>query len=52
MNVLIVFAARLTGGEIRAGDDAAEARFIPVSELARLNLTEDTRRILADGTPL
>ena len=49
--VLIVFAGRLIGGELRAGDDAAEARFVPVSDFARLNLTEDTRRILADGKP-
>jgi 8-oxo-dGTP diphosphatase len=50
--VLIVFAGRLTGGEIVAGDDAAEARFVPTSDFARLNLTEDTRRILAGGNPL
>jgi 8-oxo-dGTP diphosphatase len=50
--VLIVFAGRLIGGEVNAGDDAAEARFVPVSDFARLNLTEDTRRILAAGNPL
>jgi 8-oxo-dGTP diphosphatase len=49
--VLIVFAGRVLGGEVAAGDDAAEARFVPVSELPRLNLTEDTRRILAAGNP-
>ena len=50
--VLIVFAGRPIGGEVNAGDDAAEARFVPISDFARLNLTEDTRRILAGGKPL
>ena len=50
--VLIVFAGRLIGGELAAGDDAAEARFVPIADFARLNLTEDTRRILAGGHPL
>ena len=50
--VLIVFAGRLIGGTLKAGDDAAEARFVPVADFARLNLTEDTRRILAGGDPL
>jgi ADP-ribose pyrophosphatase YjhB (NUDIX family) len=50
--VLIVFAGRSIGGEIKAGDDAAEARWVPIAEFARLNLTEDTRRILAGGNPL
>ena|SRR5690348_9089562 len=50
--VLIVFAGRPVSGDVRAGDDAAEARFVPVSDFGRLNLTEDTRRILAGGNPL
>jgi ADP-ribose pyrophosphatase YjhB (NUDIX family) len=50
--VLIVFAARAISGEPRAGDDAAEARFVGPAALACLNLTEDTRRILAMGSPL
>lgn len=49
--VLIVFAARALAGEVRAGDDAAEARFIQLSDATGLNLTEDTRRILAAGDP-
>ena len=49
--VLIVFAARVLSGEVRAGDDAMEARFMPLSDVAGLNLTEDTRRILAAGDP-
>jgi len=50
--VLIVFAGRPVSGGVRAGDDAAAARFVAVSEFSRLNLTEDTRRILAGGNPL
>jgi 8-oxo-dGTP diphosphatase len=49
--VLIVFAAQAAVGEVRAGDDAAEARFVALSGLDGLNLTEDTRRILAAGDP-
>ena len=50
--VLIVFAGRPLSGDVRAGDDAAEARWVANSEFGRLNLTEDTRRILAGGSPL
>ena len=50
--VLIVFAGRALSGEARAGDDAAEARWVAVEEFGRLNLTEDTGRILAGGNPL
>ena len=50
--VLIVFAANAISGEARAGDDAAETRWVGAQEFARLNLTEDTRRILAAGNPL
>jgi ADP-ribose pyrophosphatase YjhB (NUDIX family) len=49
--VLIVFAGRPIGGTLAAGDDAAEARWVQEAELARLNLTEDTRRILFRGVP-
>ena len=50
--VLIVFAGRPLSGDVRAGDDAAEARWVANSEFGGLNLTEDTRRILAGGGPL
>jgi len=44
--VLIDYAAVWTGGEPAAGDDAAEAAFLPFEEaLARVNWDE-TRRIL------
>ncbi len=45
--VLAVFAGRYVSGVIRAGDDAAEARWVAPEELASLNLTEDTARILS-----
>jgi len=44
--VLIDFAARWTGGEPIAGDDAAEAAFVPLVEaLARVDWSE-TRRVI------
>jgi ADP-ribose pyrophosphatase YjhB (NUDIX family) len=33
------YACTITGGELRAGDDAADARFVPLNALARLPLT-------------
>jgi ADP-ribose pyrophosphatase YjhB (NUDIX family) len=47
--VIIVFAGAPVSGEARAGDDAAEARWVGSGEAVRLDLTEDTRRILARG---
>ncbi len=44
--VLIVFTGRYAGGTVAAGDDAAEARWVPPGELAGLDLTEDTRRVI------
>ena len=44
--VLIVFAGRYVDGDIAAGDDAAEARWVGRSELAGLDMTEDTRRVI------
>lgn len=47
--VLIDYLARHTGGLPVAGDDAAEARFVPLSEIARYNLWEETLRIIEAG---
>jgi 8-oxo-dGTP diphosphatase len=44
--VLIDFAARLTGGDLRAGSDAADARWVPYSQLANYALWSETRRII------
>jgi len=45
--VLMVFAARYTGGELKAGDDADEARWFRAAELQSVETTPDTGRILA-----
>ena len=44
--VLIDYAARWVSGEPRAGDDAADARFWPLSEVGKLGLWEETVRII------
>ncbi|SDB29445.1 NUDIX hydrolase [Bauldia litoralis] len=46
--VLVVFAARPTGGDLAAGDDAADARWFSAADLRSLEMTRDTNRILAD----
>lgn len=44
--VLIDYAARWTGGEPNAGDDARDARFFAPAELAGLDLWSETLRII------
>jgi 8-oxo-dGTP diphosphatase len=44
--VLIDFAARWTGGEPVAGDDAAEARFVPFEQACALVSWSETERII------
>ncbi len=44
--VLVVFAGRAVGGTVRAGDDAAEARWVAGDDLAALTLTGDSRRVI------
>src|SRR5262249_20039993 len=38
--VIIDYAAEPTGGELRAGSDAAEARWVPIAELDRYETTD------------
>jgi 8-oxo-dGTP diphosphatase len=45
--VLIDYAARWTGGEPKAGDDAREARFFSPAVLEALGLWSETARIIA-----
>lgn len=45
--VLVDFVARWQSGEVRAGDDAAEARFFSLGEVAAMDLWEETRRVIA-----
>jgi 8-oxo-dGTP diphosphatase len=42
------FACTVTGGLLRAGDDADDARYVPVDELDRLPLTSDLLVTLRD----
>lgn len=44
---LVDFAGKVTGGTLAAGDDATEARFVPVSELSVLTLTPGMHDLLA-----
>lgn len=45
--VMFFFAARVTGGSLRPGDDAAAARWIEQHELETLPLVPELRDILA-----
>jgi 8-oxo-dGTP diphosphatase len=47
--VLIDFAARVVSGELRAGSDAADARWVPLSALDDYALWSETRRIIDDS---
>lgn len=44
--VLLDFWARAIGGELTAGDDAAEARWVLPAELDRYALWSETRRVI------
>jgi ADP-ribose pyrophosphatase YjhB (NUDIX family) len=41
------YAATVTGGTLRPGDDAADARWVEAAELARLEVTEGLAEALA-----
>jgi len=43
------FAATVTGGSLRAGDDAADVRWIPLDELDQWPLTEDLLGYMTRG---
>jgi ADP-ribose pyrophosphatase YjhB (NUDIX family) len=47
--VLIDFAARALSGELRAGSDAAEGRWVPFSGLDDYALWSETRRIIEES---
>lgn len=46
--VIVDLAADYVSGDPRAGDDAADARWITPGELARIEINPATRRLLAD----
>ncbi len=50
--VLVDFAARLVAGELIAGSDAAEARWVPFSALDEYALWSETRRVIEDSRRL
>lgn len=50
--VLIDYAARWLSGEPIAGDDAADARFIPLCDIASLGMWDETVRIIREGARL
>ncbi|MEL7108951.1 MAG: NUDIX hydrolase [Pseudomonadota bacterium] len=50
--LLIDYVAEWLGGEPVAGDDAAQARFFHQSELASLNLWDETLRVINAATAL
>lgn len=45
--VIVDLAAQYRGGTLRAGDDAAEARWVSARELPRMAVNPRTRRLLA-----
>ena len=45
--VIVDFAARYLGGELHAGDDAADARWVSEAELKQLDVSPSTRQLLA-----
>jgi len=47
--VLIDFLCRVAGGELKAGGDAADARWFTREELPELNLAEDTQDVIRKG---
>ncbi len=50
--VLADFLCRHTGGEVRPGSDALEARFVPVAELSSLNVIPATRDVVHQAAHL
>jgi len=47
--VVLDYLARKTGGTLRAGDDAADARYVRVSELAEYGVTEAVARVVSSA---
>ena len=47
--VLMDYLCRITGGELRAGDDAAEVAWFRESELSSVKITEGTPGVIAKG---
>ncbi len=50
--VLVDFLCRHIGGAVRAGSDALDARFIPISDLASLDIIPVTRGVIYEAAQL
>ena len=50
--VLIDYLAEWVSGEPVAGDDAVEARFVPLAEVEALIDWSETRRVIAEGAAM
>ena len=50
--VLVDFLCRHKGGEVRPGSDALDARFVPVAELASLDVIPATREVIYQAARL
>jgi 8-oxo-dGTP diphosphatase len=47
--VLIDYAARAVGGELRAGSDAAEAVWVPLGAIGQYPMWSETRRVIHEA---
>jgi ADP-ribose pyrophosphatase YjhB (NUDIX family) len=47
--VLIDYVCRITGGELRAGDDVCAVEWVRQPDLAKLQITEGTLRVIEKG---
>lgn len=50
--VLVDFLCRRTGGEVLPGSDALEARYVPIAELASLDVIPVTREVILQAARL
>jgi ADP-ribose pyrophosphatase YjhB (NUDIX family) len=48
--VVIDYRCTVTGGELRAGDDAVEATFVAPVDLDRYQMRDSARRVIASAT--
>ncbi len=44
--VILVYLVRITGGNLRASDDADEVALVPIEKAFEMDLTETTREVL------